>query len=227
MAAARVASRLPSLVLFQACLEESLRERIASSLTRQTGASCSVAPNGQVFACHFSQAKACAATAGSRRFAGWAGWKSKHRRLPRVQQSVSKINRTLWYRVSKPPVGTTQKTWVAHWNGLGLALENQMPIVGVLKDAYSYLCASSCIFDCVSSVIEPDGNAMWLQLVPRGEAGCEVRPRLALNWPQKLDTAPTFFGAVHVQPLVTSRQARGHALRPARRARMLPGFRLS
>lgn len=83
---------------------------------------------------------------------------------------------TLWYRVSKPPVGAKRKTWVAHWNGLELALENQIPIIGVLKDVHSNRCASSCIFDCGSPAMQRDGSAMWLQLVPRGQVSCEVRP---------------------------------------------------
>jgi hypothetical protein len=83
---------------------------------------------------------------------------------------------SLWYRIAKPPVGATRKTWVAHWNGLELALEHDLPIVGVLKDVHSNRCAISCLFDCGSHRMQRDGSAMWLQLRPRGLVGCDVRP---------------------------------------------------
>lgn len=83
---------------------------------------------------------------------------------------------SLWYRVAKPPVGATRKTWVAHWNGLELALKRRLPIVGVLKDVRSNRCALSCLFDCTTPRMQRDGSGMWLKLVPRGPVGSAVRP---------------------------------------------------
>lgn len=80
-----------------------------------------------------------------------------------------------WYRVSKPPAGATRKTWVAHWNGLELSLANNIPIVGVLKDVHTSRCSIRNVFDCVSARSQADGSAIWLELRPRADVGCEVR----------------------------------------------------
>jgi 5-methylcytosine-specific restriction endonuclease McrA len=76
----------------------------------------------------------------------------------------------------KPPTGANNKNWVAHWNGLELALNNGIPIVGVLKNVDDYRCSLAHVFDCRNPRIQVDGNAIWLQLVPRGEVGCDVTP---------------------------------------------------
>jgi hypothetical protein len=86
------------------------------------------------------------------------------------------VDGTYWYRVRKPYAGTTRKTWVAHWNGLLLALEKGIPIVGVLKDVHTDRCSLTHLFDCGNPRYQVDGSAMWLQLRPRGEVGCPVRP---------------------------------------------------
>ena len=82
---------------------------------------------------------------------------------------------TFWYRFSKPETGTTRKTWIAHWNGLELALTSNIPIIGVLKDVHSGRCSLKHIFDCGNPRSQVDGSAIWLQLTPRGEVGCDVR----------------------------------------------------
>jgi 5-methylcytosine-specific restriction endonuclease McrA len=98
------------------------------------------------------------------------------RRIPTELAIVQdQTDGTFWYRFSKPPVGATRKTWVAHWNGLKLALTSGIPIVGVLKDAHSGHCSLKHIFDCGNPRSQVDGSAMWLQLTPRGEVGCDVR----------------------------------------------------
>lgn len=83
---------------------------------------------------------------------------------------------TFWYRFSKPSVGTRRKTWIAHWNGLELALTSNIPIIGVLKDVHSGRCSLKHVFDCGNPRNQVDGSAIWLQLTPRGEVGCDVRP---------------------------------------------------
>lgn len=82
---------------------------------------------------------------------------------------------TLWYRMERPTLGTTRKTWVAHWDGLSLALTNKLPIVGVLKDVYSSRCSLGHVFDCGEAHLQVDGSAMWIQLRPRAEISCDVR----------------------------------------------------
>jgi len=82
---------------------------------------------------------------------------------------------TFWYRIGKPKANTPIKTAVAHWDGLQLALDRQIPIVGVLKDVHTGRCSLKHVFDCDNPRYTPDGNALWLQLHPRGEVGCDVR----------------------------------------------------
>jgi len=102
---------------------------------------------------------------------------SKGRRTPPELAIAKDVHDgTLWYRITKPPVGATRKTWVAHWSGLEIALEEKLPIVGVLKDVHSNLCALPCVFDCGSPRMQFDGSALWLKLTPRGAICCETRP---------------------------------------------------
>ena len=98
------------------------------------------------------------------------------RRVPSEVAIVKdKTSGTLWYRMNRPTEGTTRKTWVAHWGGLQLALDNKLPIIGVLKDVHSSRCSLEHIFDCGEAREQVDGSALWLQLMPRGEVGCDVR----------------------------------------------------
>lgn len=82
---------------------------------------------------------------------------------------------TLWYRMDRPTEGTTRKTWVAHWDGLQLALAKSIPIIGVLKDVYSSRCSLEHVFDCDESREQVDGGALWLRLTPRGQVDFDVR----------------------------------------------------
>ncbi|CAB3782005.1 hypothetical protein [Paraburkholderia fynbosensis] len=85
------------------------------------------------------------------------------------------VDGTLWYRSERPEPNTTRTTWIAHCRRLDLALEHNVPIVGVLKDVQSGRCSLDHVFDCVKAVPSLDEKALWLQLVPRHEAWCETR----------------------------------------------------
>ncbi|MFN0199807.1 MAG: HNH endonuclease [Planctomycetaceae bacterium] len=115
---------------------------------------------------------------------------AKGRRTPTVLAiSKDQIDGTFWYRFSKPEKGTKRKTWIAHWNGLQLALKNGIPIIGVLKDVYSKKCSLNHLFDCGNPRYEVNGNAMWLELRPRGDVGWEVQEiNIRLN--TKADAGP-------------------------------------
>jgi 5-methylcytosine-specific restriction endonuclease McrA len=80
---------------------------------------------------------------------------------------------TLWYRMGRP-AEKPRKTWVSHWTGLQLAFEQGLPVVGVLKDVDTGRCSLNSLFDCPTMLYEADERAIWLQLVPRGEVGCDV-----------------------------------------------------
>jgi HNH endonuclease len=85
-------------------------------------------------------------------------------------------SRDYWYRVSRPAIGTKRTTWVAHWNRIRLAIETGIPIIGVLKDVKTGKCSLENQFYCISVRAQSDGSALWLQLKPRAEVGCPVRP---------------------------------------------------
>ena len=79
----------------------------------------------------------------------------------------------LWYRIPKPLEGAPVNS-VAHWKRVALALANGTPIVGMLKDFRTSRCSLNNLFDCDVSRDEIDGSALWLQLRPRGQVGCET-----------------------------------------------------
>ncbi|GMV68103.1 MAG: hypothetical protein AMXMBFR76_05420 [Pseudomonadota bacterium] len=85
-------------------------------------------------------------------------------------------DRTLWYRTAKPPLHGS-RTWTAHWNRVQLALEKQLPIIGVLKDAQTGNCSLENLFkiDNGSRRYQIDDGSLWLRLQPRRDIGCEVR----------------------------------------------------
>jgi hypothetical protein len=98
------------------------------------------------------------------------------RRVPLEVAIVrDKASGTLWYRMNRPIEGTTRKTWVAHWDGLRLALAGNLPIIGVLKDVRSNRCSLDHVFDCGEASEQVDGSAVWLQLRPRGAMDFDVR----------------------------------------------------
>jgi 5-methylcytosine-specific restriction endonuclease McrA len=100
----------------------------------------------------------------------------KGRRTPTKLAIVkNQTNGTLWYRMRKPSANTTRRTAVAHWEGLHLALRTKIPIVGVLKDVHTGKCSLKHIFDCDTPRYSSDGNTVWLQVHPRGDAGCDAR----------------------------------------------------
>jgi len=54
---------------------------------------------------------------------------------------------TYWYPVSMPGKEASP-TSKAHWNGVNLALEQGIPIIGILKDYKSHRCSLKHLFDC-------------------------------------------------------------------------------
>lgn len=98
-----------------------------------------------------------------------------HRTPTEIAICRDQIDGTFWYRLAKPPPGETRRTWIAHWNGLELALKTAIPIIGVLKDVHTNHCSLAHIFDCGNPRMQIDGSAMWLQLTPRESVGCDVR----------------------------------------------------
>jgi hypothetical protein len=82
---------------------------------------------------------------------------------------------TFWYRVAKPPPRATLRPWIAHWAGVQLALEKDLPMVGVLKDVHTRRCSLENLFDIGSPRYQIDDGSVWLLLQPRGDIGCEVR----------------------------------------------------
>jgi hypothetical protein len=84
---------------------------------------------------------------------------------------------TFWYPVGKPIQGESGRNHIAHWEGLKLALEREIPIVGVLKDNFlnNHLCSLDHTFVCGPARIQKDGKTLWLQLTPRSsDIGCDV-----------------------------------------------------
>ena len=81
---------------------------------------------------------------------------------------------SLWYRTNRPRAENDRNTWKAHWAGMQLALSSGIPIIGILKDAYSNRCSLQHTFDCSDARYEADGNAFWLKLTPRNGVGTDV-----------------------------------------------------
>ncbi|WP_024298861.1 AAA family ATPase [Methylomicrobium lacus] len=81
---------------------------------------------------------------------------------------------TYWYRVGKPIPGESNN-WTAHWDNLELALNQGIPIKGILKDGASRNCSPDHTFDCGPARYEQDDKALWLQLKPGPFGiGCDV-----------------------------------------------------
>jgi len=82
---------------------------------------------------------------------------------------------TYWYPVSMPGKEASP-TSKAHWNGVNLALEQGISIIGILKDYKSHRCSLKHLFDCGPVRKQPDGKSFWLQLKPRSsDIGWGVR----------------------------------------------------
>jgi hypothetical protein len=86
---------------------------------------------------------------------------------------------TYWYGVSSPDhvSGKVNRNHRPHWDRLQLALNQGIPIIGVLKNNYisSHLCSLNHLFDCGPARYQRDGKVLWLQLRPRSsDIGCEV-----------------------------------------------------
>jgi hypothetical protein len=81
---------------------------------------------------------------------------------------------SLWYKVPQPGADA-RKTHVAHWNGIELAVQEVIPMIGVLKDVRTGQCSLSSIFDIPEVRYQYDQSAMWLRLVPRSDVGLDVK----------------------------------------------------
>jgi hypothetical protein len=124
---------------------------------------------------------------------------------------------SLWYQVPRPTPGTTRLTWVAHWKGIRLALDQGVPIIGVLKDVATTKCALLNLFDIPEGREQTDGSAIWLRLVPRGGVGCQHR-RISIDQLTcgKGDPPPTRPALTDFDDLVNAAMDRSTAQRQAR-----------
>jgi hypothetical protein len=80
-----------------------------------------------------------------------------------------------WYEVLQPGPTDVRITWRAHCKKLDLAFEWSIPILGILKDYKTGLCASQHLFDCVGRRFYKDGKGFYLELQPQSEIGCDVK----------------------------------------------------
>jgi len=83
-------------------------------------------------------------------------------------------DQTYWYRFVKPTDDGARIAHVAHWEGLNLALDLKLPIVGVLKDAETGKCSVDDVFDCANPQWAQDGETLWLNLLPRNAIQFEI-----------------------------------------------------
>jgi 5-methylcytosine-specific restriction protein B len=82
---------------------------------------------------------------------------------------------TYWYPVSMPDKEASP-TSKAHWNRVNIALEQGIPIIGILKDYKSHRCSLKHLFDCGPARKQRDGKSFWLQLRPHSsDIGWGVR----------------------------------------------------
>lgn len=109
-------------------------------------------------------------------------WNFHHRvdekghRIPNENGIAKDVNEgTYWYRIDAPPPSGARKTHVAHLNRFQMAVEQKLPIVGVLKDVTTKKCSLDHTFDCVNLRLQLDKAAAWIQLLPRNGLGCETR----------------------------------------------------
>jgi hypothetical protein len=80
---------------------------------------------------------------------------------------------TWWYHVRRPgPRDISQ--WKALWGSLQLCQRTALPIVGVLKDRSSKLCALEVTFDCGPFLGSFEDDEVWMQARPRDPQAVEV-----------------------------------------------------
>ena len=98
------------------------------------------------------------------------------RRIP-TELAISKdvSSGRFWYRMGRPTQSGANKNWVAHWNGLQLALRSGIPIIGVLKDVRTGLCSLTNVFDCKNPQYNQDTGDLWIELHPRNDIGCDTK----------------------------------------------------
>jgi hypothetical protein len=82
---------------------------------------------------------------------------------------------TLWYQFKRPPKGEKSSLWKAQWRSLAICQRLAVPIVGVLKDRVSDLCATSFTFE--GGPFIADGDDLWMRLRPRAGVAPELVAR--------------------------------------------------
>ncbi|WP_194726432.1 HNH endonuclease [Noviherbaspirillum malthae] len=83
---------------------------------------------------------------------------------------------TWWYHVRKPNSdGSAQ--WKAQWASLELCNRTGLPIIGVLKDRHSRLCALDVTFDCGPFSGSFEDGEVWMQAHPRDAKAVELLTR--------------------------------------------------
>lgn len=134
---------------------------------------------------------------------------------------------TLWYQFRRPATSASNQ-WKAQWDSLEICQRQGLPIVGVLKDRQSGMCALALTFDCGPFVA--DGDDLWMQLRPHAGVDPELVARHTVRAPGPLlDATLAHQGAAlekggYFDPsnLV---DARARALREVVQRRGQPAFR--
>jgi hypothetical protein len=76
------------------------------------------------------------------------------------------MDATMWYLFRRPPAHASSQ-WKAQWASLELCQQKSVPIIGVLKDRVSRLCALSLTFDCGPFMDGETGDDLWMEVRPR------------------------------------------------------------
>lgn len=83
---------------------------------------------------------------------------------------------TWWYHVRRPgPKDIAQ--WKALWTSLELCERTGLPIIGVLKDRVSRLCALEVTFDCGPFLGSFEDDEVWMQARPLNAQAAELMAR--------------------------------------------------
>ncbi|RYE69038.1 MAG: hypothetical protein EOO81_08860, partial [Oxalobacteraceae bacterium] len=80
---------------------------------------------------------------------------------------------TWWYHVRRPGPNANPQ-WKAQWSSLQLSQRFGLPIIGVLKDRQSRLCALEVTFDCGPFLGNFDEDELWMEARPRDAKAAEL-----------------------------------------------------
>jgi 5-methylcytosine-specific restriction protein A len=92
---------------------------------------------------------------------------------------------TLWYQFRRPDSGASTQ-WKAQWDSLALCQRDAVPIIGVLKDRASNLCALSLTFDGGPFLGSFNDADLWMQVQPRAGTAPELLVRHTVPAPDVL-----------------------------------------